>query len=436
MRRRVVTAALASFLCAAVLTPSEVKSQQGGGTNAARTDYARLFDALWKTVNENYFDPNMNGVDFAAVRERYRPQLSEVRTDEAFLDLGNKMIRELKSSHLDVLPPPGFWERHPSSKLGRASSRLRSTRSGLFYYPGSTGSTGDLRPGDEILSPPEALTGPLGSKGTLRVRGCDGRERDAAITYSRGQAEPYHQRTVISGPDGRRVAYAKILRFNDDTIGFADELIAGARDTDGMIIDVRDNSGGSITALYLANYFATGSQPTVTLASRPVLARLGRRPTAADLRAAPRAIGKYRFREVLPVLRKHGWATFYSEGRGPSGYRKPVTVLINSGTGSAAEGFAWMMKGLSSAKLVGRPTAGALLRGQEFQLPYGWEVTVPVFGLWGPEGQSFIDAPAAPDLPVEWTRADFCANRDADITAAMGVMFAGAVEPMGMAAGQ
>jgi hypothetical protein len=37
---------------------------------------------------------------------------------------------------------------------------------------------------------------------------------------------------------------------------------------------------------------------------------------------------------------------------------------------------------------------------------------------------------------VEWTRADFCANRDADITAAMGVMFAGAVEPMGMAAGQ
>jgi carboxyl-terminal processing protease len=428
-----VTTAIAAALCAAVLGPLQAQAQARGSTPSGGTDYVRLFDALWTTVNENYFDPKMNGVDFVAVRERYRPQLATVKTDEAFLDLGNRMIRELKTSHLDVLPPPGFWERHPSSKLGRASSRLRRSPAGLFHYPGPTGAAGaDLRPGDEVLSPPEALTGPLGSTGVLRVKGCDGREREAAVTYARAQGEPYHQRSVISGPGGRRIAYAKILRFNDDTIGFADELMAGARDTDGMIIDVRDNSGGSITALYLANYFATGSQPTVTLVSRPVLARLGRRPTREDLRAAPRTIGKYRFRDVLPVLRKHGWATFYSEGRGAAGYRKPVTVLINAGTGSAAEGFAWMMKGLSPAKLVGRPTAGALIRGQEFPLPYGWEVTVPVFGLWGPEGQSFIDAPASPDVPVEWTRADFCANRDADVAAAMRAMFA---EPPAAAAG-
>jgi C-terminal processing protease CtpA/Prc len=121
---------------------------------------------------------------------------------------------------------------------------------------------------------------------------------------------------------------------------------------------------------------------------------------------------------------KHGQLTFYSEGRGEKGYRKPVTVLVNAGTGSAAEGFALMMKGLSEAKVVGRKTAGSLIRGHEFKLPYGWQVTVPVFGLWGPQGESYIDRAVQPDVPVEWTRQDYCQSRDPDVEAAMKVMFA------------
>ena len=392
---------------------------------ARSSNYPRLFEALWSTVNENFYDPKMNGVDFVAVRERYRPLFAGVRTDEAFLELGNKMIRELKTSHLDVIPPAAFWERQASAGNGSASGKLRRSPDGLFYFAAAPGSeNAAFRAGDQVLSPPEALTGPRGSPGAIRVRGCDGTEREVPVVYSpRAAADAYHQRSVIAGPDGRKVAYARILRFNDDTIAFADELIAASRDTDGMIIDVRGNSGGSITALHLANYFATGSQPTVTLVGRRVLARLGRMPTAEDLRSAPKSTGRYRFRDVLPVLQKNGWLTFYSEGRGLAGYRKPVTVLVNSGTGSAAEGFAWMMKALSDAKTVGRPTAGALLRGQEFKLPDGWEVTVPVFGLWGPQGESYADRAFTPDVPVEWTREDFCADRDADVHAAMKVMF-------------
>jgi C-terminal processing protease CtpA/Prc len=249
-------------------------------------------------------------------------------------------------------------------------------------------------------------------------------ERDVAVTYRAPQGSPsYQQKSIIAGPGGRRVAYAKIEGFNDDVIKFSDELIAEARDTDGMILDVRNNSGGSITALYLANYFATGSRPTVSLVGRQVISQLGRMPTAQDLAAAPKSVGRYRFRDVLPELMKHGQLTFYSEGHGEKGYRKPVTVLVNSGTGSAAEGFALMMKALTPAKVVGRRTAGALIRGQEFKLPHGWQVTVPVFGLWGPEGESYIDKAVEPDVPAKWTRQNFCESRDPDIAAAMETMF-------------
>jgi carboxyl-terminal processing protease len=393
--------------------------------DANRTNYQKLFEALWQTVNENFFDPKMNGVDFVAVRERYRPLFVDVSTDTQFLELGNKMIRELGTSHLDVIPPEGFWQRGAGGPRGVISQRLRRIADELYYFAPAAGVAAEgLRPGDQILSAAAKLSGPLGASEIIRVRGCDGAERNVAVTYRAPQGSPaYQQKSIIAGPAGRRVAYAKIEGFNDDVIDFSDKLIAESRDTDGMILDVRNNSGGSITALYLANYFAEGSRPTVSLVGRKVLSKLGRMPTAQDLAAAPKSTGKYRFREVLPQLMKHGQLTFYSEGRGDKGYRKPVTVLVNSGTGSAAEGFAFMMKGLSSAKVIGRKTAGALVRGQEFKLPYGWEVTVPVYGLWGPNGESYIDQAVRPDIPVEWTRQDYCESRDPDIAAAMTAMF-------------
>jgi carboxyl-terminal processing protease len=422
---------LSAALCASLGTMEATQAGTGAPSAApAQADvrkYQQLFNALWTTVNKNFYDPKMNGVDFVAVRERYRPLFAAVSTDAQFLDLGNKMIRELGTSHLDVIPPAGYWESIAGPATGVISQRFRRNGNIISYEASATGLAAEgLRPGDELVSPPEQLNGPLGTSGTIRVRGCDGSEREVTVAYRAPQSLPFHQRSTISGPAGRKVAYARIERFNDDTIAFADDLIAGAGDTDGMIIDVRGNSGGSITALYLANYFATGSRPTVTLVGRKVLARLGRMPTAQDIAAAPKSVGRYRFRDVLPQLMKHGQLTFYSEGRGEKGYRKPVTVLVNGRTGSAAEGFAFMMKELTPAKVVGRPSAGALIRGQEFKLPFGWQVTVPVFGLWSPDGISYIDRKVVPDVPVEFTRQDRCSGRDADIDAAIKTMFSGA----------
>lgn len=391
---------------------------------APQADYVRLAEALWDTVNRNFFDPAMNGVDFAAVRQRYLPLFAKITSDAEFLDLGNRMIRELRTSHLDVIPPPGFWERQGHGPQGVASQRLRTSGGRVYHFASAPGVSADgLRAGDEILSPASEQVGPIGGAGNLRVRGCDGEERSIPVVYRKGQSAPYHERSEITGPGGQRVLYARIGRFNDDTIQFSDELMAAANGVDGIIIDVRNNSGGSITALYLANNFMSGSEPTVTMMGRAVLKRLGRRPTSGDIAEAPRVSGKYRARDVLAALRQSGSATFMSEGRGEQGFTRPVAVLVNARTGSAAEGFAWIMQGGTKAHIVGRATAGALLRGQEFELPSGWRVTVPVYGLWGAQGQSYIDRPVTPDVPTEWTKDDFCADEDPDMVAAMRAMF-------------
>ena len=58
-----------------------------------------MFETIWKTIGEKYYDPAFNGVDWEAVGERYRPRLQAVRTDEEFYKLVKEMVRNLHDSH-------------------------------------------------------------------------------------------------------------------------------------------------------------------------------------------------------------------------------------------------------------------------------------------------------------------------------------------------
>src|SRR5262245_59076701 len=52
-------------------------------------------ERIWKAVEENYYDPDFNGVDWKAVRERYRPMLDSLNSDEEFYKLMERMVGEL-----------------------------------------------------------------------------------------------------------------------------------------------------------------------------------------------------------------------------------------------------------------------------------------------------------------------------------------------------
>ncbi|MEO1181314.1 MAG: peptidase S41, partial [Cyanobacteria bacterium J06636_28] len=69
------------------LTVPAVSQQQG------------LFEAVWETVNDNFYDPDFNGVDWAAMAERYRPQVEAVESREEKAVLLNEMLGTLKTSH-------------------------------------------------------------------------------------------------------------------------------------------------------------------------------------------------------------------------------------------------------------------------------------------------------------------------------------------------
>jgi len=97
-------------------------------------------------------------------------------------------------------------------------------------------------------------------------------------------------------------------------------------------------------------------------------------------------------------------------------------VLIGPGTGSAAEGFAWGMKMRSHARLIGEPTAGAILSGEDFEIAPGWRLTVPVADLWSPTAEDLGDKPVTPHEALRETRANLCAGRDLAAARALAIL--------------
>ncbi|MBU6297585.1 MAG: hypothetical protein KJS68_05010 [Alphaproteobacteria bacterium] len=384
--------------------------------------YTKLFDALWSTVDDHFYDPWFRGVNWQAVGARYRRKLDGVTNDRRFEALATRMLDELGTSHLYVEPPSS------SNAAGVGIGvRFRTIGSQILVSaldPLSNARVTGLRPGDRLLSPQSALYGEPGTTAMLKVQSCAGEFRTLDVKREGAFWPPQHPgfewHEVALSPH-RKVGYIKIDRFDDGAAELADRAMAELKDTSALIIDVRDNSGGNLSATRLASYFISGP-PRVELAlfSRAYLKMLGHPVTAADVAAAPKVTGAYTDKAIFAaVAAHHGGAVFMTEDMGDKRYAKPVVVLIGEDTGSAAEGFAWVMRDFTKATLVGRKTAGALLSAETFDLPDDWKVTVPVQGVWGPDGTDFRDRAASPNVTVNWTRDDLCSGRDPDIAEAL-----------------
>lgn len=387
--------------------------------------YEQLFDAVWSTVNEHFYDPRFLGVNWEAVGKRYRRKLNAVTNDQQFETLATHMLDELGTSHLYVEPPS------KSNAKGVGIGVQFRIMSGQVLVsaldPLSYAHAEGLLPGDRLLSPLSALDGTPGTTAALKIQSCDGKVRNLDVRRVGAFWPPQHPgfewRSIELSP-GHWIGYIKIGRFDDGASELADRGMSELKDTDSLIIDVRHNSGGNLSATRLASYFISGPpRIEVALFSRAYLKALGHKVTAADVAAAPKVSGAYTTAAIRAAVAAHnGGAVFMTEDMGDKRYTKPVVVLIGGNTGSAAEGFAWVMRAYAKATLVGRKTAGALLSGERFDLPDGWKITVPVQGLWGPDGTDYRDRAVSPSVAIKWTRNDLCSGHDPDITEALRIL--------------
>ena len=390
-------------------------------TAAAAPDYPGMIRSLGKTVSDNFYDPHLRGVDWPRVTEDHARRARSVRDDAAFRRLADEMMATLGVSHTDVSPPASG--RAPSTPPLVLEDGVVVEVAALSHARAQ-----GLRPGFRILDE-SALAGPLGTMAEIRVRDCAGPERMASARREAALWPPpepnFRWRRIRTAPD-RTFGYLRVDAFGDDGAGLADRAMADLADTAGLIIDLRANQGGNASALRLASYFTGEAGPGMILLGRDYLQRLGRRPTPAEARAAPRGDRLYTTAQIGEALQAHGGAVaLWTEDMGERRYRRPVVLLIGPETASAAEGFAWVMKLRSHATLVGRRSQAALLSADRIEFAPGWRVRVPTAGVWAPDGQDYGDRAIEPDVPIPVDAAALCDGRDPALEQALAILARG-----------
>ena len=78
----------------------------------AEPSQAKVFEQIWQTVNDNFYDPKFNGVDWKAIQQKYAPQAAQARSSEALAVVVNQMLAELNASHTHYYTPaePEYYQ--------------------------------------------------------------------------------------------------------------------------------------------------------------------------------------------------------------------------------------------------------------------------------------------------------------------------------------
>jgi len=169
----------------------------------------------------------------------------------------------------------------------------------------------------------------------------------------------------VSSARNEKIGYIRIAQFTPDAASAVKNAINNLEQSgvSAYVLDLRNNPGGYLNAVReVAGFFVTGT--------------LGYKRSPGDKREPVDATGK-------PLT------------------DKPLAILINGGTASAAEFLAGGLQGLQRAILVGTKTYGRSRAQIFFPVSDDYGLQVPSVELLTPAGKGFKDSGIAPGIEVE-----------------------------------
>ena len=102
-----------ALAAAASLGAWPASAQTGSQSEALSADADQAaFDEVWEIVRDRFYDPRLHGLDWPAMRARYRPQAASARSREEMAVVVNAMLAQLGASHTHYYTPedPAYYQ--------------------------------------------------------------------------------------------------------------------------------------------------------------------------------------------------------------------------------------------------------------------------------------------------------------------------------------
>jgi carboxyl-terminal processing protease len=369
-----------------------------------------VFDEVWQSVRDYFYDPTLRHLDWAAIRDKYRP-LVAAAADEERSAVINRMLDELAASHTRYYTPddPAYYQLLDIFAGPLRRELRRVFPDGQVLYPsigiftrrigdktfisgvldGFPAAKAGLQVGDEILAadgapyhPIQSLTAKVNQEVTLQVRrSLDTSPHEVVVVPQ--QIKPNEaflkamQESVrIIHTHGAAIGYIHVWSYAGSQYQrlLEQEIFSGTlKEAEALVLDLRDGWGGA-QAHYLDLFNAQG--PTVTMVDRQGGVSV--------------ANGKW---------------------------RKPVVMLINSGTRSGKEILAYGFKKYGLGEVIGTRTTGAVLAARAFLLSDSSLLLLAVNDVFV-DGQRLEGVGVTPTIEVPFT-VEYAQGKDPQLERAI-----------------
>ncbi|MGE5430231.1 MAG: S41 family peptidase [Syntrophomonadaceae bacterium] len=296
------------------------------------------FETIWKEFDTRYSFFEVKKINWDSVYSVYRPQVKKNTTDAELFQIMSSMLNIFKDGHVNLYTPhgtfaySGWYTKYPANFISK-----------------------------------EAVTKYLSSDyGTL----ANGYLRYGKINDNIGY--------IYIGPN--------LMGNNDDWTLAIDRIIDSLKNTKGIVIDIRNNGGGSDgLGMIVASRFCDRQRTYSHISWRSG-------PRHAD------------FTQAEP-------STVQPDGK--QQYLKPVALLTNRHCFSSAEGTILMLRVLPNVVTIGDTTGGGSGNPITLQLPNGWSYRLSRWIQYTADMEVFEGKGLAPAIPVGISEADYNAGKDA-----------------------
>lgn len=404
------------WLCLAALAAQAQEASLANSENApaARELRLKVFDQVWRSINENYYDRNFHGLDWLTQRQVYRPQAEAARDNAELYRVLRNMIGKLGDAHTRVYSPEDGFDRYRPSgtTVGLTVRRLEGRTVITSVEASSEAARQGIRPGQVVTQvdgvPVEQvltrLQEELGASSTPIARDLQSLDRlfygprETALkltlldeeqprTYTLTRRYVEFQRRVTHRLLPYNVGYIELTGFGPEVEREFDKAMQSLQWTRGLVLDLRNNGGGFVsTVAWIASYFF--SEDT----------------------------------DLGEFITRQGRSTRRKTWKARVAYRAPLVVLVSNRSASGSEIFAAAVQERKRGIIIGSSgsTCGCLLGvSRTLRLDDGGKLNISDTDFRTSLGKRIEGIGIKPDQQADLRIADLLAGRDSTLETAL-----------------